>query len=378
MTFWLRELAAHHKDSLVVCADHFDDMETPVGVARRQRVLANARIHGQLANKLRLLPHFTLPALMQLLNDATTADSGTSVVDTGFNLVYVDADHTARGTLLDALLAWRLLRPGGYMLFDDYEWPVQSRKYPHNPPSLDHPDHPSSGIDAFLSLAGHELEIVSKSYQLLVRKSETCAGVNVGFPLTSATAVLPVVIVLDQETAEAGLAALAALNEEAAAAGRQLEIVVLVEAITGDQLQQSIRESQRPLGARITWVKLDVGKLIGLDGAMRRIYLALHVGQVCPGRYEHALMVVPETGRAAGWAKAAVQLWRQRPVEATVAIAPSVLPCVAVLRPHKLGDAHAASLTLRYELLDAEREHGWLGLLQRVLPAGECQEVTLQ
>ena len=36
--------------------------------------------------------------------------------------VYVDGSHHARDVLQDAVLAWGLLRPGGYMIFDDYGW----------------------------------------------------------------------------------------------------------------------------------------------------------------------------------------------------------------------------------------------------------------
>ena len=34
----------------------------------------------------------------------------------------MDGSHHARDVLQDAVLAWGLLRPGGYMIFDDYEW----------------------------------------------------------------------------------------------------------------------------------------------------------------------------------------------------------------------------------------------------------------
>ena len=34
---------------------------------------------------------------------------------------YVDGDHTSEGAFLDGLLSWNLLRPGGVMIFDDYD-----------------------------------------------------------------------------------------------------------------------------------------------------------------------------------------------------------------------------------------------------------------
>jgi predicted O-methyltransferase YrrM len=37
-----------------------------------------------------------------------------------FDIIYIDGDHSARGALFDSVLCWLLLKPGGYMLWDDY------------------------------------------------------------------------------------------------------------------------------------------------------------------------------------------------------------------------------------------------------------------
>ena len=65
------------------------------------------------------------------------------------------------------------------MLFDDYEWPARSGVCPHNPPSKNHPNHPKRGIDAFLSVAREECEVLHQGYQVLVRKT---APQSFGFP----------------------------------------------------------------------------------------------------------------------------------------------------------------------------------------------------
>jgi hypothetical protein len=39
-----------------------------------------------------------------------------------FDLVYIDGSHEAADVLSDAVLAFRLLREGGLMIFDDYLW----------------------------------------------------------------------------------------------------------------------------------------------------------------------------------------------------------------------------------------------------------------
>ena len=42
--------------------------------------------------------------------------------DWQFDLVYIDASHYAHNTLLDGSLAFRMLRKGGCIIFDDYGW----------------------------------------------------------------------------------------------------------------------------------------------------------------------------------------------------------------------------------------------------------------
>jgi predicted O-methyltransferase YrrM len=76
-----------------------------------------------------------------------------------YDFIYIDGNHTAYDTLSDACMSWGLLKQGGVMLFDDYEW----NKYPE--PQL----NPKIGIDSFLnSFDGYELII--DNYQLAVRK----------------------------------------------------------------------------------------------------------------------------------------------------------------------------------------------------------------
>jgi hypothetical protein len=39
--------------------------------------------------------------------------------DAFFDMVYIDGDHHSHAALTDAVLSWRLLKPGGLMFFDD-------------------------------------------------------------------------------------------------------------------------------------------------------------------------------------------------------------------------------------------------------------------
>jgi hypothetical protein len=57
-------------------------------------------------------------------------------------------------------MAWGMLKSGGVMLFDDYEW----NKYPELV------RNPKLGIDAFLGVYAGQYELMFKGYQLAVKK----------------------------------------------------------------------------------------------------------------------------------------------------------------------------------------------------------------
>ena len=77
-----------------------------------------------------------------------------------FDFIYVDADHTTVGVVLDAELSWRLLNTGGIMAFDDYTW--GSNLPPYKRPKL--------GIDLFLERHLGEYEVLIVNGQVWIRK----------------------------------------------------------------------------------------------------------------------------------------------------------------------------------------------------------------
>ncbi len=77
-----------------------------------------------------------------------------------FDFIYIDADHTTVGVLLDAELSWPLLKSGGILAFDDYEWgshlPLHLRAKP--------------GIDLFLLRHEGQYDLLVKNNQAWIRK----------------------------------------------------------------------------------------------------------------------------------------------------------------------------------------------------------------
>ncbi len=81
-----------------------------------------------------------------------------------FDIIYIDGSHTADDVLADAVLSWRLLSPGGLMIFDDYGW--TGRKGTPLPREL----LPRMAIDLFLAAYRYEVEAVDVGYQVVVRR----------------------------------------------------------------------------------------------------------------------------------------------------------------------------------------------------------------
>lgn len=77
-----------------------------------------------------------------------------------YDFIYIDADHTTVGVLLDAELSWPQLKSGGIMAFDDYNWgnalPLHLR--------------PKPGIDLFLLRHDGEFELLEKNEQVWIKK----------------------------------------------------------------------------------------------------------------------------------------------------------------------------------------------------------------
>jgi len=83
-----------------------------------------------------------------------------------FDIIYIDGSHMACDVLSDAVLSWLLLKDGGTMIFDDYLY------------GLDLPSdiRPQVSIDSFVSAFRNFLDIVTHSYQVIVRKKPAWPG----------------------------------------------------------------------------------------------------------------------------------------------------------------------------------------------------------
>ncbi len=81
-----------------------------------------------------------------------------------YDFIYVDASHVARDVLMDAVLSWELLKIGGVMAFDDYQWSDYSSGKEISSMS------PKPAIDGFLSSNFNTYDLLHKDYQIHILK----------------------------------------------------------------------------------------------------------------------------------------------------------------------------------------------------------------
>lgn len=77
-----------------------------------------------------------------------------------FDMAYIDAAHDAMNVLRDSVIAFDLLKVGGVMIWDDYQWGI----FP------DAMDCPKLGVDSFINCFGRQLEIIGMGYQVAAKR----------------------------------------------------------------------------------------------------------------------------------------------------------------------------------------------------------------
>ena len=136
---WLLENVLTDPDSRLVCVDPHQDFLGIKGSTLFLRFLSNIATRVDQVDIVR-----------NRSQDALLAMQGGS-----FDFIYVDGDHTAPSVLTDSILAWRLLKPGGIIIFDDYG--------AEN-------DGVRPAVTAFASCFEHLFQVVHVGWQVVLRR----------------------------------------------------------------------------------------------------------------------------------------------------------------------------------------------------------------
>lgn len=75
-----------------------------------------------------------------------------------YDFIYVDGDHSEKAVWIDATLSFEILKVGGIMIFDDYEWNVGDKS-------------PKDAVDRFLNEYSDKVEVLFVNQQVGIRKT---------------------------------------------------------------------------------------------------------------------------------------------------------------------------------------------------------------
>jgi predicted O-methyltransferase YrrM len=152
---WFLQNVLTHPSATLTVVDTFlgsEESGAPPVEGMFERFQRNVQRTGA-AVKVSILRSSTVHALAELLTEDPSENQ--------FDLIYVDASHRADDVITDAVLSFRLLKPGGLLIFDDYEWE-------RRPSPL---DRPKIAIDAFMTIFQRSLSVVHVGYQVLLNKT---------------------------------------------------------------------------------------------------------------------------------------------------------------------------------------------------------------
>lgn len=131
----------------ITCIDPWTEYGEMSGLAQ-----AEARFNRNVAGfgpRIRTMKGFSSVLLPQLL-----------AAEERFDVIFIDGSHAYGDVVLDSEFAWRLLKPGGVLIWDDYLW--RKSDYGRKTPKL--------AIDHFLSAYADELAPLWAFKQVAVRK----------------------------------------------------------------------------------------------------------------------------------------------------------------------------------------------------------------
>ena len=149
-TVWLLENILTDENSSITCIDTFEgSIEHHIYSKNELINLFDIFVHNvsTFKNKINIIRGKSQEVL-KLLNES-------------YDFIYIDGDHTAVSVIEDAILSFSLLKKGGIMIFDDYEWLVMNNYI----------DNPKPAIDAFLEIYANKITLLYKDYQVIIKKN---------------------------------------------------------------------------------------------------------------------------------------------------------------------------------------------------------------
>jgi predicted O-methyltransferase YrrM len=155
-TVWLlKNLCKYNNKSTMTCIDTWEGSPEYVGINFNdiEKQFDKNIIDSGFMDKVKKIKKLSYDGLIELLANKNRPE---------FHIIFIDASHEARDVLADAILSWKMLKPKGVMIFDDYKWTKLSPEY----------FRPKPAIDAFMLCMKPELKVLDIQYQVFIQKLE--------------------------------------------------------------------------------------------------------------------------------------------------------------------------------------------------------------
>ena len=163
-TVWFLENILQNKNSTITCVDPW------MNYSQDQDSL-NSYFKGE--NEWDLINRKTKEIFLH--NIVESGDSGKVTIRQGFSdkvlpcliteqkmydIIFIDGNHTAPYVMMDSVMSWPLLKKGGIMIFDDYNWELD------NPPTL----RPKESVDYFMLSFSDYIKEIYCDYRRMIKK----------------------------------------------------------------------------------------------------------------------------------------------------------------------------------------------------------------
>jgi SAM-dependent methyltransferase len=162
MSKWFSDNLLNHKESKLYCVDTWEgSVEYKTNFNNVKKTFKN-NIETTFKKNIKNSKH---PTKIKTYK-ATTTEFFVKFLATNkkpiFDLIYIDASHDARNVIMDAILSFKVLKVGGYIVFDDYEWDKMPENY----------ERPKIAIIAFNHMFRDNIKITHKGYKMIVQKTK--------------------------------------------------------------------------------------------------------------------------------------------------------------------------------------------------------------
>jgi hypothetical protein len=147
----LDNIFTHPTSRLTAIDPLFDDPGWPASKGIKGTLFSNIKLSGE-ESRVNVIVGFSQTELRKLPLES-------------YDVVYVDGSHTSYDTLEDLVLSFRLLKPGGLLIMDDYQGYTSAGTF----------DRPKFSMDAFYACFRNQVEVVHFGWQVILKKKPQSA-----------------------------------------------------------------------------------------------------------------------------------------------------------------------------------------------------------